>query len=147
MKISAVTHEFIELAPINLKPGVLYISHKYKNMLHLCFCGCGGKVVTPLSPTGWEVMFDGKSVSVYPSIGNWNFECKSHYWIQSGRVEWAQQWSQARIAAGFRRDREEKRQYYEDAGTADPQPPASTTAADTEERPWDRLKAWIKSVL
>jgi len=34
-------------------------------------------VVTPLSPTGWSLIFDGETVSLYPSIGNWNFPCRS----------------------------------------------------------------------
>lgn len=147
MRLSEVRHEFIELAPPTLKPGILYISLKYKNMLHLCCCGCGKKVVTLLSPTGWEVVFNGKAVSVYPSIGNWNLGCGSHYWIEHGRVEWAEPWSQGRIAAGFRRDREEKRRYYEGAGKIEASPVAPTGSPSTRKSLWDRFKNWIKSAL
>ena len=86
-------HKFIELVPPVLEEGVLYISIEYCSAIHKCVCGCGNKVVTPLSPTEWELTFDGKSVSLYPSIGNWNFECKSHYWIIKNRVKFARIWS------------------------------------------------------
>ena len=57
-------------------------------MAHLCFCGCGMKVVTPLSPTGWALTFEGRGVSVTPSVGNWNLKCRSHYVISGNRIEW-----------------------------------------------------------
>ena len=43
-------HEFVTSAPRELSPGVLYVSLEYCTMLHLCACGCGRKVVTPISP-------------------------------------------------------------------------------------------------
>lgn len=49
--------------------------------IHLCPCACGNRVITPFSPNAWKLTFDGQSVSLYPSVGNWNFPCKSHYWI------------------------------------------------------------------
>lgn len=81
-------------------------------MVHLCFCGCGSKVVTPLSPTGWSMTFDGRTISVYPSIGSWNLPCQSHYWIRGGEVAWAPQWSPQMVDAGFENDRSAKRDYY-----------------------------------
>src|SRR5688572_10153904 len=104
--------EFIELLPSTLQPETLYVSMKYKNMVHLCLCGCGRKVVTPLSPTGWELSYNGREVSVFPSIGNWNLPCRSHYWITRSRVEWDVDWSSERIATGFARDRADKERYY-----------------------------------
>lgn len=56
--------------------------------MHLCLCGCGRKVVTPLGRAGWEVRVRRGRVSVFPSIGNGAFPCRSHYWIQDGRVIW-----------------------------------------------------------
>jgi hypothetical protein len=112
-ELHEIKHQFLDLAPPNLEPGILYISVKYKNMIHLCCCGCGHKVVTPISPTGWQLTFDGKAVSVYPSIGNWQLACQSHYVISSGRVQWAGRWSKEMIAAGFARDRQAKQNYYD----------------------------------
>ena len=40
--------EFVEFIPENLKPGVLYISIEYSTSSHLCPCGCGQKVITPI---------------------------------------------------------------------------------------------------
>lgn len=107
-----VRHEFIALLPEKVEEGVLYVSLKYKNMVHLCFCGCENQVVTPLSPTGWTITFDGRSVSVYPSIGSWKLPCRSHYWIRKGLVEWAPDWTDEMVDAGFANDRAAKRDYY-----------------------------------
>ena len=48
----------------------------------------------------WTLSFDGKSISLHPSVGNWNFPCRSHYWIRNNQVLWAKQWTKAQIAAG-----------------------------------------------
>jgi acyl-CoA reductase-like NAD-dependent aldehyde dehydrogenase len=37
----------------------------------------------------WRLSFDGESISLSPSIGNWNFPCESHYWITASQVRWA----------------------------------------------------------
>ena len=93
-KVTALKHEFVEFIPDQLEEGKLYVSIEYATVAHKCCCGCGKEVVTPLSPTDWKLIFDGKFVSLDPSIGNWSFQCKSHYWIRNGRVQWALQWSQ-----------------------------------------------------
>ena len=105
-------YKFIELVPPVLEEGVLYISVEYCSVIHKCVCGCGNKVVTPLSPTEWELTFDGRSVSLYPSIGNWNFECKSHYWITKNKVKFARMWSDKEIAEGKKEEVELKAKYY-----------------------------------
>lgn len=92
-----LAHEFVEFIPSDIKEGVLYISMPYATAAHKCCCGCGQEVVTPFSPTDWKLTFDGRSVSLNPSIGNWSFDCKSHYWIRSGQIAWAESWSQNQI--------------------------------------------------
>ncbi|WP_425342947.1 DUF6527 family protein [Rhizobium etli] len=47
-------------------------------MAHLCACGCRTEVITPLSPTDWRFTFNGKTISVEPSVGNWSLTCRSH---------------------------------------------------------------------
>jgi hypothetical protein len=42
--------------------------------------------VTPFTPTDWRMTFDGESVSLDPSVGNWNQKCRSHYVIRRNRV-------------------------------------------------------------
>ncbi len=79
-------YKFMEYAPDVLEEGVLYISITYKGCVHKCACGCGNKVSTPLTPKDWQLTYDGRSVSLWPSIGNWNLPCKSHYFIQKNKV-------------------------------------------------------------
>ena len=93
-----LAYEFVEYIPEELKERTLYISKEYGTAVHKCCCGCGREVVTPLSPTGWQLAFDGKSVSLYPSIGNWSLPCQSHYFIRKNKVVWAAQWTKQQIA-------------------------------------------------
>ncbi len=100
-------HKFVEYIPEQIEEGIIYLSMEYCTAIHKCVCGCGEEVVTPFSPNDWKLTFDGKSVSLYPSIGNWSFECQSHYWIKSSRIEHAGRWSQKEIDTG--RDNDIKR--------------------------------------
>lgn len=88
MRHASLTHEFVEYVPAVLAEGVLYVSLRFATVVHLCPCGCGNKVVTPLSPADWQLLFDGEAVSLTPSIGNWSLPCQSHYWIRLDRVRW-----------------------------------------------------------
>ncbi len=78
----------------------LYVSIPFATAMHLCCCGCGNEVVTPLSPTDWKMTFDGVSIWLHPSIGNWDFPCRSHYWIRENGVEWAPDWTQEQVERG-----------------------------------------------
>ena len=104
-------HEFVEFIPEELEEGVLYVSIPYATAVHLCACGCGREVPTPISPTDWKMIFDGATVSLDPSIGNWSFPCRSHYWIRRGRVRWARKWSPEKVEAGRARSRRLKERY------------------------------------
>lgn len=86
MRYLRLEHRFVEHIPQQVEPGVLYVSFAYATAIHSCCCGCGTQVVTPLSPTDWQMVFDGETVSLHPSIGNWNFPCRSHYFIKRDRV-------------------------------------------------------------
>lgn len=72
-KIDNYEIQFVGYMPDEFKQGVLYISMRGKIVIHLCACGCGEKVVTPISPDDWKLTFDGETISLYPSIGNWDF--------------------------------------------------------------------------
>ena len=104
--------------PATIADGVLWVSTAYGTAVHRCCCGCGQEVVTPLGPTDWSVAVDGDAVSVYPSIGNWSFSCKSHYWINRGQLKWAEQWSKAQILYGRQRARIAKEFQYGERGPA-----------------------------
>ncbi|HVV67144.1 MAG TPA: DUF6527 family protein [Candidatus Saccharimonadales bacterium] len=92
-------HEFVEYIPDVLEDGVLYISTPYSTAVHLCMCGCGQEVVTPLSPQQWQLKSQDDTVSLTPSVGNWSFACQSHYWIRNSRIVWDKQFSKKAIMA------------------------------------------------
>ena len=108
--MTKLTHRFVKSVPETLEDGVLYVSVEYATAIHKCCCGCGKEVVTPLSPRDWKLIFDGETISLYPSIGNWSFPCQSHYWITNNQVEWAVKWSKRQIAAVRKRDELGKKQ-------------------------------------
>ena len=110
--MKTILHKFVEFIPNNPEQDVLYISVEYRTAVHLCVCGCGNKVVTPLSPTDWELRFDGKTVSLSPSIGNWNFECKSHYFITQNKIRHARRWEDWEIEDGRQADAENKKKFF-----------------------------------
>jgi len=135
----AIRHEFVATIPDRLDDRVVYVSIPYATAVHLCCCGCGSEVVTPLSPTDWSVTFDGQSVSLRPSIGNWSFECQSHYWIEHNRIRWARSWSRDEIAVGRERDALAKQAQFR---PGDPKPEAAAAI-----RPADRvqrLRRWLQ---
>lgn len=105
-------HEFVEFIPETLSQGVIYVSIPYATAAHLCCCGCGNEVNTPISPTDWTLHFNGEAISLEPSIGNWGFECQSHYWIRADRIKWAPKWSKSKIEATRARDRKNKLQEF-----------------------------------
>ena len=88
-----------------------------------------------LTPTDWKLIFDGETISLDPSIGNWSFDCRSHYWIRQNRVKWAPQWSNKEIESGRAYDRLEKDEHYSRATNPE-------AAAGTPDRAgfWFRLK-------
>lgn len=103
----------VHYMPKELKPGVLYVSEDFGVAAHLCACGCGSKIRTPLGPTDWALEETDSGPSLSPSVGNWQLACQSHYWIYRGRIRWARKWTSKEIVAG-RRDEEERRfAYYE----------------------------------
>lgn len=104
-RLLSVKHLYVEYIPERLEPGVFYISSRFRTASHLCCCGCGLKVVTPLNPAKWRLTDHGASVSLSPSVGNWGYPCRSHYLIIRNQVRWAGQLSQRHIVGVQRRDR------------------------------------------
>lgn len=105
-----IHHQFVDAIPAELAENTLYISIPYATAAHKCMCGCGHEVVTPLTPTDWSLTFDGESVSLRPSVGNWSFDCQSHYWIIRSTVRWGMTWTEDEIEQGRARDRVRKEQ-------------------------------------
>ena len=90
-RLNELTPEFVDEIPGSPEHGRLYLSCRYRAAVHLCACGCGTKISTPLHPTGWRLSYDGESVSLNPSVGNWSEKCQSHYVIKDSRVLWGDQ--------------------------------------------------------
>lgn len=107
-----IKHEFVKNIPDHIQDNTLYISIDYTAVIHKCFCGCGNEVNTPLSPTDWKLIYDGKHVSLYPSVGNWNLKCRSHYWIENNNIYWAENWSDTKVAVAQRFDYISKQDFY-----------------------------------
>lgn len=146
MRPSAITHQFVEHVPRELQDGVLYISLRYRTAVHRCACGCGNKVVTPIRPSDWTLTFDGDSVSLSPSIGNWQFQCRSHYWVKQNTIQWSGRWTDAQIAAGWARDQRDREMYL--AAKTDSSPMKNVADVDGAGRLprvwrlWRSLRSW-----
>ena len=129
-KIELVRVRFI---PRKLEPGLLYVSEEFGAAVHLCACGCGTKVSTPLGPTEWRLEETESGPSLKPSVGNWQLPCQSHYWIRSGNIVWCGKWTPEQIAAGRRAEVDGRRAYYD--------------AIDrNRDGFWNGLWRWIKSL-
>lgn len=116
-RLKQVMPEFVEFIPDRLEPAVLYVSRKYSTATHLCCCGCGLEVVTPLNPAKWSLFEHNGTVSLRPSIGNWGFPCRSHYWIVNNGIRWAGSMSAAQIAQVKARDRRDAKLVSRGPGT------------------------------
>src|SRR5689334_4064133 len=101
--------ERVHYMPKTLEPGVLYVAEEFSTAAHLCACGCGAKVRTPLGPTEWAVTETPRGPSLSPSVGSWQLPCRSHYWISQGEIRWAAQWTPEQIAAGRRSEEARRR--------------------------------------
>jgi hypothetical protein len=142
MTIKTIDYELVEFIPEQLEDGILYISEPYNTAAHKCCCGCGEEVITPLNPTDWSVKFTDGKVSLFPSIGNWSFACRSHYWIRGGQILWSNEMSEEAIQRGRDIDRKLKEQYFSEINREkSPQPPISITARIGQV--FSMIKKWL----
>jgi hypothetical protein len=65
-----------------MEENTLYISSKYKTVIHLCLCGCNNQVVTPLIENAWTLIEKNNKVSMSPSIASYQ-TCGAHYVIRN----------------------------------------------------------------
>jgi hypothetical protein len=144
MRYTHLEHEFVEQLPEHLQAGVLYISMKYAIASHQCCCGCGEEVVTPFTPTDWKLIFDGETVSLHPSIGNWSFTCRSHYFIRNGQVIEAATWDEKQIDDNRQKDKVVKASYYSKLEPTDIVKPTPDITPQTRKPKFD-LRIWIVS--
>lgn len=140
-----LNHQYVEFIPKVLDEGVLYISKRFNTSSHLCCCGCGFKVVTPLNPAKWRLIDHGQTVSLSPSVGLGALPCRSHYWIDRGQVDWYPEMTARQTQRAQRRD-EFASQIY--TGERKSMPPRKPTG---EPRPaptnlLKRFRSWLRSL-
>ena len=126
MRIDRMRLELVEFMPSTLESGVLYVSQKYRTAAHLCACGCGEKIRTQLGPLGWRFTNQRQGPSLYPSIGNWQKPCRSHYFIKSGLVIWAPAQTEAEVQHGRQAEMRRRDAYFREQNLGW----------------WTRLKRW-----
>ncbi len=154
MRVQKLEHRFVRSVPRELEPGILYVSMDYGTAVHSCCCGCGEQIVTPFSPTAWKMLYDGESVSLTPSVGNWQLACRSHYVISQGRVIEAGNWSKAQVEAEHLRDKKAKARFYHDKTVTEsvpdirPHTPATVVSKPTlheqhTEGFWSSIASWL----
>jgi len=108
-KLFEISPQFVDRMPEVLENGIFYVCERYSIALHNCCCGCVMEVSTPLSETEYHLgKADGK-VSLWPSVGNHDFPCESHYVIEKNKVIWAGKMSRVAIERGRRADLRMKR--------------------------------------
>lgn len=153
MKSKCFEHKIVDCLPEPLAPSILYTTREGDLAAHLCACGCGQEVITPLLATGWRLMLGHEGASLEPSIGNWTLPCRSHYFITGGRVIWEGDMSQSAIDRGRARDQARKAKYYAEPadgapGSAPaPRPEAGAppvTSPDTSI--WLHLWNWLRAL-
>lgn len=126
--------ERVHYMPGQLEPGILYVSEEFQVAGHLCPCGCGNKVITPLGIPGWTFEERNEVASLDPSIDSYQLPCESHYFITRGEIQWCAKTTPAQRAMA-RQGEEQRRQEYE--------------RSLEEGRRWRRLKTlwnWIRSL-
>ncbi len=150
MRHTELEPRFVKGVPRELEPGVLYVSMEYGTVVHSCCCGCGHEVVTPLTPTDWRLTFDGETISIWPSVGNWNLPCKSHYVIKGNLVIEAAPWDKDMIEAEQKRDKAVKAKFYAHSTESIPPveeklptPPAIVPTREAPEGFWAKLLRWF----
>lgn len=109
MKVRVLIPRYVPNLPEQLEEGIFYICEEFDATAHKCCCGCGEDVYNKLGAAKWRLIKEfGGTVSLYPSVGNWNYACRSHYWIESNHVIDAGPMSNLAIKAVQERDRRDR---------------------------------------
>lgn len=146
MKILELTPRDLDEFPRVLEEGILYISAECELAAHKCCCGCGEDVFTPLNPARWRLSRHNGRVSLHPSIGNWKFRCRSHYWVRNNRVIPSFGMGEEEIAEVIEIDQMHREQYFSLLQPA--RPPSTSQSSTPEPRRWlllvfKRLRSWL----
>lgn len=145
MRLQRIQHQFVEFVPEKLESGKLYVSLEYNTASHLCACGCGYEVVTILGPADSSITYNGRGVSISPSIGNSNFPCKSHYWIEDNRILWESRMTPHLTALSRARDGVAKAREYGRPDRVIAAPPPQAPAVSQAEK--EKRRSWWRKLL
>lgn len=146
MKILELTPRDLEEFPRVLEEGILYISEECELAAHKCCCGCGEDVITPLNAARWRLDRHGGRVSLHPSIGNWKFACRSHYWIRNNRVIPSYGMDDEEIAEVIELDRVDREDFFAQLQQAPPSSGSQASAPKPQHwlaRLFKRLRSWV----
>lgn len=135
-------HRFVDFIPDKIEDNILYISLDHGTVIHKCPCGCGMEVNTVLHPTGWSISYDGESISIKPSIGNWGFKCKSHYWITDNVVKWSYMFSDKEIDETIVMEGLETKKYFKEKFKKDNE--ERTSSLEEDKKWYSFLFSWVK---
>ncbi len=131
-----MSYLLVDVIPEQLEEGIVYVSERYSTASHLCACGCRTEVVTRLGRGAWRASMAASGISMYPSIGNGSFPCKSHYYIVRGRIRWESAYSADMIARARRADN--PRAHLEEEARLVPAPGFSV---------WTRIVSWLRRLI
>ena len=81
--------------------GVVYHNEDFELAALLCACGCGHRV-TLLVPDSHQVSSENGQATIRPSIAVCDADCKSHYFITAGKVEWLPAFTEAQAYSVMR---------------------------------------------
>lgn len=84
-----ITFEKVQYIPdiSELNDNVIYISDEFKVSVHKCLCGCNELTVMPLNNNNWNyIISNDNKISFQPSVGNFQYDCKSHYIITKNKA-------------------------------------------------------------
>ncbi len=61
--------KLVKYIPEKLEENVLYVSMEFETAIHLCGCGCGTEICTPINDKAWVLHKNDDLFSLTPSIG------------------------------------------------------------------------------
>lgn len=138
-----IHHKFVKNIPEKLEDGILYISVEFASAIHKCCCGCGNEVVTPISSIGWTLIFDGKTITLDPSIGNWGLPCKSHYWIINSKIVWSRKWSNEEIKILREQELKERKDFFKSRENESNSETKNYSTRKEKKKVWKKIKNWF----
>lgn len=91
------SYQAVERIPKVLSDGVVYHNEEFQLAALLCACGCRHRI-TLLVPDSHQVSSEGGLATIRPSIAVCDAQCKSHYFVTAGKVEWLPAFTQAQAS-------------------------------------------------